>query len=258
MAQIDSNNNEHDKSEVWNRVLKSALAIPGARINRATFLKKALTPHFEDDIVQRSIDTRPALAGIPSRKVSTIALSTIRWHRSGVTASSFVAGLPGGWWMAGAIPADMSQFFWHVIVVLQKLAYLYGWPSLMDDDGELDDETLHVLTIFIGVMFGAAASSKLLGELAERVAKQVIFRLPKTALTNWGFYMLAKQIARWIGIKITKDSFARILSKIIPIVSGFISGSITWVSFSIMAKRLKKHLSTLRLHKSNIPQTNGP
>jgi len=44
------------KSEVWNRVLKAALAMPGARIDRTSFLRKALSPHFSDDIVQKAIE----------------------------------------------------------------------------------------------------------------------------------------------------------------------------------------------------------
>ena len=39
--------------------------------------------------------------------------------------------------MAATIPADLAQDFWHAIVLSQKLAYLYGWPDLLED-GELD------------------------------------------------------------------------------------------------------------------------
>lgn len=134
-------------------------------------------------------------------------------------------------------------------VILQKLAYLYGWPELFEEDGEPDDETLMIFTVFVGVMFGAGTASKLLGDLAERVGQEVVKRLPQKALTKWGLYRLAKQVAKWIGVKLTKNTFARFLAKVIPVLSGFISGSISWVSFSLMSKRLKKHLEKLRLAK---------
>ena len=44
--------------------------------------------------------------------------------------------------MAGTIPADLAQDFAHVMRVEQKLAYLYGWQSFLNEDDEVDDETV--------------------------------------------------------------------------------------------------------------------
>jgi hypothetical protein len=214
---------ESKSVELWNRVLRAALSLPGARTSREDFLRRELSKHFSPGIVEKAIATRPAVVGIPSSSITSIAKSCIGWHRAGITTVSFVAGVPGGWWIAGTVPADMTQFFWHIVVILQKLAYLYGWPELTQPDGQLDDETLLIFSIFIGVMFGAGTAAKLLSDLAERVGEQILKRLPQEALTKWGLYQLAKQIAMWIGIKLTKESFARFLSRAIPIISGFIS-----------------------------------
>jgi hypothetical protein len=164
-----------------------------------------------------------------------------------VSSVSFATGLPGGWWVAGTVPADLTQFFWHTLVILQKLAYLYGWPELLSEEGELDDETLLILTVFIGVMFGAESAGKILSDLAERVAAQVLKRLPRETLTKWGLYRLAREVAKWIGIKLTKESFARVLSKLVPILGGLISGTITWIAFTLMTNRLAIHLESLPL-----------
>lgn len=184
--------NEDKNIEVWNRVLRSALALPGARISRAAYLRKELSRHFQDDVVQKAIDATPAKAGIPASAIHSISQSSINWHRSGVTATSFAAGFPGGFWMAGAIPADLVQFFWHVVVVLQKLAYLHGWPELFEEGTEPDDETLLVFTVLVGVMFGAASAAKILGELGERVGAQILRRLPEKSLTKWGGVSIGK------------------------------------------------------------------
>lgn len=233
--------------EVWNKVLRAALSLPGARVDRADFLRRELSKRYASDIVEKAISSRPAAAGIPAAEIADIAKSCIAWHRVGVSSVSFAAGLPGGWWIAGTVPADMTQFFWHISVILQKLAYLHGWPELYEKEGQVDDQTLLIFTVFIGVMFGAGAASKILGELAERVAVQVTRRLPQEALTKWGLYVLAKEVAKWIGVKLTKESFARFIARAIPIISGFISGTVTWVTFSIMSKRLRIHLENLRL-----------
>jgi hypothetical protein len=140
----------------------------------------------------------------------------------------------------------LTQFFWHVLVILQKLAYLYGWPELFEDS-ELDDETLLILTVFVGAMLGAESAAKVLGDIAERAAAQVLKRLPREMLTKWGLYRLAREVAKWIGIKLTEDSFARYLSRIVPILGGIISGTVTWISFSLMTSRLAAHLESLPL-----------
>lgn len=234
--------------EVWGRVVRASMSIPGAKINRDSYLRKELSKYVSDEIVKKSVQTTPAKAGVPANIINKISKSSIRFHKAGVTATSFATGIPGGWWVAGTLPADMTQFFWHISVILQKLAYLHGWPELFDEDGEPTDETIMIVTIFVGVMFGASAASKALGELSEKVAAQVMVRLPKEALTKWGIYNLAKKVAAWIGIKLTKESFAKAISKAIPVISGFISGGITWISFSTMSNRLQKHLEQLRPH----------
>ena len=139
----------------WNKALGAALALPGARVNRAKYLRSALEPHLPKKDVEAAIESTPASAGVSPALLKRVSAAAIKWHRAGVTAASFATGLPGGWWLVAAVPADLAQFFWHTIVVSQKLAYLHGWPELLGEDDEVDDETKLVLTLFVGVMLGA-------------------------------------------------------------------------------------------------------
>ena len=240
---------EDPKWQAWRSLLKASMAIPGARVDRASFLRSQLRSQFSEDHVQKAIESRPALAGIPRDKIDEIAASCIRWHVVKVSTISFVTGLPGGWWIAGTIPADLAQFYWHAVVLSQKLAYLYGWPDLLDE-GEVDDETLLRVTLFVGVMMGAQGANRVLAELAERLAVEVTRRLPRQALTQYGFYNLAKQIGKWIGIRINKGIFARGLSRVIPIVGGVISAGVSAALMRPMAHRLKGHLRELRFARA--------
>jgi hypothetical protein len=233
--------------DVWNSVLRAALALPGVKVDREAFLRRALSKHVTEKVLQSAIDTSPAKAGVSKKIILRIATANIKWHRAGVSTLSFASGLPGGWWIAGTVPADFTQFFWHVLVILQKLAYLYGWPELLSEDSELDDETLLILTVFVGVMLGAESAAKVLGDIAERAAAQVLKRLPREALGKWGLYRLAREVAKRIGIKLTDESFARYISRIVPIFGGIISGTVTWISFSLMTSRLAAHLESLPL-----------
>ncbi len=240
--------------DVWNSVLRTALALPGAKVDRKAFLRKALSKHVTEKVLQSAIDTSPAKAGVNKNTIRRIATANIKWHRAGVSTLSFASGLPGGWWIAGTVPVDLIQFFWHVLVTLQKLAYLYGWPELFSEDSELelDDETLLILTVFVGAMLGAESAAKVLGDIAERAAPQVLKRLPRETITKWGLYRLAREVAKRTGIKLTEDSFARYLSRIVPILGGIISGTVTWISFSMMTSRLAAHLESLPLAASVI------
>src|SRR5213592_3387670 len=233
--------------DVCNSILRTALALPGVKIDRKAFLRRALSKHVTEKVLQSAIETSPAKAGVNKNTIRCIATANIKWHRAGVSALSFASGLPGGCWIAGTVPADLTQFFWHVLVILQKLAYLYGWPELFSEDSELDDETLLILTVFVGVMLGAESAAKVLGEIAERATAQVLKRLPRETLTKWGLYRLAREVAKRIGIKLTEDSFARYLSRIVPILGGIISGTVTWISFSLTTSRLAAHLESLPL-----------
>jgi hypothetical protein len=233
--------------DVWNSVLRTALALPGVKVDRKAFLRSALSKHVTKKVLQSAIDISPVKAGVSKNTIRRIAAANIKWHRAGVSALSFASGLPGGWWIAGTVPADLTQFFWHVLVVLQKLAYLYSWPELFSEDSKLDDETLLIVTVFVGVMLGAESAAKVLGDIAERAAAQVLERLPRETLTKWGLYRLAREVAKRIGIKLTEDSFTRYLSRIVPILGGIISGTVTWISFSLMTRRLAAHLESLPL-----------
>lgn len=228
---------------VWNNVLKAALKLPGARVNRNDFLKKELSKHYDESVVNEVLNNGYRNISIDTKVLSRIADSTIAFHTGMATSISFATGLPGGWWMAATIPADLSQFYFHVIVVAQKLAYLYGWPAF--DEEEPSDEFLSILTLFIGVMSGTQAAVSAVGKLAEAFAGQVVKRLPQKALTKYGVYNLAKQIAKWLGISLTKTSFAKGLSKMIPVIGGLISGGLTVATFLPMSKRLKNYLSEL-------------
>ena len=230
---------------LWRRVLRSAMALPGAKVNRASFLESQLRNHCTEGQVREAIRTRPAAAGIHSGLIDSLAESSMKSQVLKASTISFGTGLPGGWAMAATIPADLAQYFWHAIVLSQKLAYLYGWPDLLDD-GELDEEAELRITLLIGAMMGAAQANRVLSKVAAGLAGQVAHRLPRQALTKTAYYPVVKLVGRWIGVQVTKQSFARGLSKAIPVVGAATSAALTATLMWPMANRLRKHLRTLK------------
>lgn len=230
---------------VWTQLLGTALKMPGARVSRMAFLRSALAPHCSGAQVELAVRSTPAQAGVSRAQIGRAAQSSIKWHRAGVTAVSAAAGLPGGWWLAGTIPADLAQYFWHVIVVLQKLAYLYGWPELLAEGVEIDDETKLVLTLFVGVMLGAQGATEGLGKLASALSAEATRRLPRAALTKYALLRVAREVAKWIGVSLTKRKFAEFLGRAVPLVGGLVAGSLTWIAFGNGCDRLLEHLRDL-------------
>ena len=226
---------------IWNKVMGAALSMPGVKVDRDDFLKKELKNYCSPEQLNLAISSRP-INGVSKEIIDRIANACINSHTTKVTTISAVAGIPGGFAMAGTIPADMAQYYWHVFVLAQKLAYLYGFPDLRDENGNLTDTASDMLTLFVGVMMGASAANQAIKGLAKEFAKQVVKRLPQKALTKTMYYPIIKQIAKWIGVKLTKDTFAKGLGKVIPILGGVISGGLTLATFRPSAKGLQHKL----------------
>ncbi len=200
--------------------------------------------------MRRAVEETPAAAGIPLEVLDRVANESIRYETAKVSALSAAAGIPGFIAMPATVPADLAQYVGHMLRVAQKLAYLYSWPDLFStDNDDLDDATKGVLTLFFGVMFGTQSANAAVGKVAEAMSKQVAKKLPQKALTQGVVYPIVKKVAGYLGVEMTKQTFAKSVSKAIPLVGAAVSGGLTFATFRPMSRRLKTHLSGLELAK---------
>ncbi len=81
--------------------------------------------------------------------------------------------------------------------------------------------------------------------MSEQVAK----KLPQKALTQGVVYPIVKKVAGYLGVEMTKQTFAKSVSKAVPLVGAAVSGGLTFATFRPMSRRLKTHLSGLELAK---------
>lgn len=231
-------------------VLVTAARLPGVRINREAYLRAALARQCTEEEVAQAIAETPAAAGISLEVLDKAANASIRYETTKTTALSAAAGLPGFVFMAATVPADMAQSFAQMLRIAQKLAYLYSWPDLFADNGDaLDDSTKNVLTLFVGVMFGTQTANAGVGKVAGMMAQQAVKKLPQKALTKGVVYPIVKKVATSLGVAMTKQTFAKAVSKAIPVAGAVVSGGLTLATFRPMAKRLKSHLADLELAK---------
>jgi hypothetical protein len=228
------------------QIIDNSLKVPGMKVDRNSFLRDQFSKFYSEKTIEQAIAYNPTHADIPKTAIDRIAKSTINNHVRLGTLASFGAGLPGGFAMVATIPADMAQFYGHVVILAQKLAYLYGWPEFSEENGS--EVLKDMLMLFLGVMMGVAQANKVMFEVSRRLAIEVVKRVPRIALTKYAWYNTLKLTLKWVGVKVTKDSFAKGVAKVVPFAGGVVSGAITYITMESMAKNLVKQLKGTDLY----------
>ncbi len=230
-------------------VIIMSLKVPGIHVNRAQFLQKELFKNHQQEVIDIAITETPAKAGIPREEIDKIADEVINFERNCVSGISAALGMPGGVAMAATIPADIAQYYGYTLRAAQKMMYLYGFPEIdsYENDLNLDTETINTLTLCLGVMYGAAGANKAIQGMAKALATGVEKQLLRRALTKGAFYPFVKSVAKWFGVKMTKEIFAGFFKKAIPVVGGVIGGGITFATFKPCCNRLKAVLKDTML-----------
>ena len=93
---------------------------------------------------------------------------------------------------------------------------------------------------------GVGGATAAVTEFAKQPARIGVEKaIQKVALTKTWWYSPMKSILRVVGVKVTKDTFAKSVSKFVPVVGGLVSGGLTYATFRPGAKSLQKYLASL-------------
>lgn len=227
--------------------LKKLVRLQGVRISREDFLRQELRKlHLSDAEIECAIASNPLSAGVSRKLLDKLANDAISFETKKSTALSFAAGIPGGLAMLGTVPADLTQYYVHSLRIMQKLAYLYGWKEFLTDLDDIDDETIAQMGLFFGVMLEVAGAAESLRDFARViVAPAIEKRIARKALMKTTWYPIVKKSLKVIGVSVTKQSMAKTMSKIVPLIGGVISGGMTFVALQTQSIRLKQHLRQL-------------
>lgn len=253
---IDMNNNNQIDIE---DLIILGFRKKGIKIDRSNFLKKELSKQYSEEKVTEAIESTPLKAGISTEQIDKIADEVIKFERSCVSGISVALNIPGGIAACATIPADIIQFYGYMLRTAQKLMYLYGFPEIDTTDAnvQLDSETINLLTVCLGVMYGVKGAGIALQTMANALSKGVEKKLLNAALTKGSIYPIVKKVAKWFNVKMTKQVFAGFFKKTIPVVGGVIGGGITYLSFKPCCERLKEELKNTKLSNNNyIPPEN--
>ena len=241
----------NEDGKKFESALVTAVKLPGVKVDRKTFLKDIFISKIDDqERFNILLAEGPIAAKVSQKELDKIATSLINKRTNQSTGMSFVSGLPGGIAMAATIPGDVLQFFGMALRLSQELAYLYGCEDLWDDNAVSDEKVMNQLTLYLGVMFGVSGSTTALKIVSSGLSKRVLKTLPQKALTKTVYYPIIKKVAQVIGVKMTKDTLAKGVSKVIPVIGGVISGGLTYASMKPMGKRLKETLEQAQFNYS--------
>lgn len=237
---------EEEAEEFAKAIMQRAASLKVVKIQRDVFLRTEIKKRFPEIDADLAVETTPAEAGISPVDLDRMAIDAIELETTKCAGLSFLAGIPGGLAMVGTVPADLAQYFAHVMRIEQKLAYIYGWQSFLNEDDEVDDETVMKLVVLMGVMMQVGGAANAVTAFASTTARKGIEKaIQKQALTKTIWYNPMKKVLRYLGVNLTKQTFAKTASKVVPVIGGAISGGMTYAAYKPGAERLRRYLRSL-------------
>lgn len=220
-------------------VINESLKLPFIKVDRSDFLTKTFSNQIDD--MPKLLREGPQ-AFFSKEELDRIASNVIKSNVLQSSSISFASGLPGGIAIAATIPADMAQFYGYSLKLAQEISYVYGYQNIWANQGELTEDAKNTLILYLGIMFGVSSAGSTIRILSNKLAIQALKQLPNKTLTKHLYFTILKKILAIFGTRLTKATFAKGVSKVIPVVGGVLSGSMNYLALKPMANKLKDEL----------------
>lgn len=220
-------------------VINESLKLPFIKVDRSDFLTKTFSNKIDD--MPKLLKEGPQ-AYFSKEELDRIANNVIKSNVLQSSSISFASGLPGGLAIAATIPADMAQFYGYSLKLAQEISYVYGYQNIWANQGELTEDAKNTLILYLGIMFGVSSAGSTIRILSNKLAIQALKQLPNKTLTKHLYFTILKKVLAIFGTKLTKATFAKGVSKVIPVVGGVLSGSMNYLALKPMANKLKDEL----------------
>lgn len=232
----DAGESGKDMYQVAMNMVSTAVQLPIVRVNREEFLAKLFgkSPYLKEILEQgpHAVFTPDSLR----KKADEV----INDNTTKTAIASFVSGLPSNpVLMAAAGGADVVQYYGFAIRLAQQLAFLFGEDDLFTDGStELSEEAQGRVLAYLGAMLGVSGAAQLVSNASVTVGATLGKRVAAQALTKTAWYPLLKKVASAIGVKITKNTIEKTITKAVPVIGGAISGVVTFATFRTMGASL--------------------
>ena len=227
-----------DTDEMAQKTLDMVTALsklPIVRVDREEFLRQQFKDsEYLDQILEDGPQSVYTPESLRSKADKIIAAST-----TSTSLTSFAAGLPGNpVAMIAAGGADVVQYFGFALNMAQKLAYLFGDDDLFSSDlDQLSEQTQNRIIAYLAAMLGVSGAATLVLNVSAKAGEVIGKKVAAKALTKTAWYPIMKKAMASIGVKITKQTVGKVVTKAVPVLGGVMSGGITYVTFRPMGKR---------------------
>lgn len=217
--------------------------IPGYKINPFEIWNNI--EEISGEIIKHPRDTYK----IDDFILDIVADDFIASERNRLTSTGVILGVPGGLISVGSSAVDIEEYVRTLFRISQALGYIYGiLPNPLIDDFNFKHgnfivaEILKIMALGIGMGGVSVAFVEGAKKLAEKEAKDIMRkRISDKLITK-----LAKEIAKHLGMKLTKSTISKSVLKFIPILGGLASGFMTYLSIERLGKDFKTKIKKRR------------
>ncbi|MCV3296572.1 hypothetical protein NRF22_05520 [Oenococcus kitaharae] len=233
---------DEEEDQFLPEIVSKAIKLPGVKVDRRAFLAKTFN-HLKDTELAQLVDQGPQSL-YKAKDLIKAANRVVLNDTEKSTVFSFAAGLPSmPLIMAGSATADILQYFAFAVRMAQEVAYVFGRPSIFNEDGALTEAGEREVMLYLGAMLGVAAANSGLMLVSRGLGATAGKKMLQAALTKTFWYPLMKKIGAAIGLQVTKKTASSLVTKTVPIIGGIASGGLTFLTFRPMGKRLIKVFS---------------
>lgn len=227
---------------MYDSAMKAGLKIPFVKIDREKFLKRKFWRKTTPIEYQKVLSDGP-LAVFSLAEMKKITKREVRLHAIWVGALSFLLAIPSsGVLMWVAIALDFVQFQLFVFVALQKLLYLFGCKTILRENENFDKSADWVLLLISTVMIAKSQVIRAAKSAMGMAVKQGIQRFTVRMISKLMLLNVMKQVAKWMGVIVTRDMIAQSAEYVIPFLCALVSGVISLWLFFPMMRRLRCYL----------------
>lgn len=230
-------------SKAWDRFLNLVLRSDVAQINRVEWLTDVLYPFLSITELEQ-LATEPPHRFLSVKVLNHIANQEIRRHSELLAMGSAGSSLTGcvATWVG--IPTELAQYSVNLVLLIQKLAYLYGWDDFYTY-GAVTTETRARITFLMGSMLGIREADELLRRACHSYQGQVSITPMRYAGDRSPIDKVITEISKRLLVLSAKGGITAWVGRKAPLIGVTLGASTSYILVKPSLVRLKVFLRDL-------------
>jgi len=134
----------------------------------------------------------------------------------------------------------------------QELGHIYGLipnpfkENIPQEKGEYIKEVEEEIIKVLGIAFGVSGISMSVIEVGKQLGEKEAKEIMRKKIEEKTITKIVKEIAKVLGVKVTKEQISKTVTKIIPVIGGVTSGLLSYKAIDKIGNNLKENFSKER------------